>query len=58
MDKLNLVGELTALMDEAVPARDLGYCFSLSLPDHGFENCETYDEIREILEELNIPLLP
>lgn len=58
MDKLDLVGELTALMDESIPANDLGLCFSYTIPDKGFENCQTYDEIRLILTEMGIELLP
>lgn len=62
MDQSSLVGELTALMDEAVPPRDLGLCFSYTIihePYHSrLANVETYDEIREILEEMGINLLP
>lgn len=47
MEELRM--EFTALLDENVPARDLGFCFSLTLPGLGLEDCETYDEIREIL---------
>lgn len=58
MDQSILVGELTALLDEAVPAHDLALCFSYTLPDAGFEKCQTYDEIRAILTEMGIELLP
>lgn len=48
MEELRL--EWTALLDQAVPARDLGYCFSLTLPGLGLENAESYDEILDILK--------
>jgi len=52
MEELRL--EFLALLDQSVPARDLGYCFSLSLPGLGLENVETYEEIEEILKEAGI----
>jgi len=53
-----LRGEITALLDEAVPAPDLGLCFSYTLPGEGFETCQTYDEIYEKLEKLGISVEP
>lgn len=47
MEELRL--EFLALLEQDVPARDLGYCFSLTLPGLGLEDCETYEEIEAIL---------
>jgi hypothetical protein len=62
MDQRNLAGELTALLDEAVPARDLGLCFSYTITEEPFHtrltNVETYEEIREIMVEMGIDLGP
>lgn len=62
MDQSILVGELTALMDEAVPPRDLGLCFSYTIQQQPYHdrlaNANTYDEIREVLEEMGVNLLP
>ena len=52
MDELRL--EIEALLDESVPARDLGICFSLTLPNEGFEDVQTYEEIHDILDRLGI----
>lgn len=46
--------EFTALLEEDVPARDLGICFSLTLPGLGLEDCTTYDEILAILKRSGI----
>jgi hypothetical protein len=62
MDESILVGELTALMDEAVPPRDLGLCFSYTITDEPYHtqlaNANSYDEIRATLTEMGINLLP
>lgn len=62
MDQSILVGELTALLDEAVPPRDLGLCFSYTITEEPYHsrlaNANTYDEIREVLEEMGVNLLP
>jgi hypothetical protein len=50
MDELWM--EREALMDESVPAHDLAICFELAKPDVGFEKCQTYDEIWEVLHEV------
>lgn len=52
MEELRL--EFLALKDRNVPARDLGICFSLTLPGLGFEDCSTYEEIEDLLAEHNI----
>jgi hypothetical protein len=59
-DKLR--GEITALLDEAVPARDLGLCFSYTITEEPYhsqlEKVETYEEIYEILEEMGVSTEP
>lgn len=58
MDERNLVGEITALLDEAVPPRDLGLCFSYTITEEPYHTrltlVDTYDEIHAILQEMGI----
>ena len=62
MDQSILVGELTALMDEAVPPNDLGLCFSYTITEEPYHTrlaeATSYDSIREVLTEMGIRLLP
>jgi hypothetical protein len=62
MDKLDLAGELTALLDEAVPAHDLALCFSYTITGEPYHTrlveCKTYEDIRTVLTDMGIELLP
>lgn len=50
--------ECLALIDEAVPPRDLGLCFSYTIVEEPYHtrlaNANTYDEIHAILEEMGV----
>ena len=53
-----LRGEITALLDEAVPARDLGLCFSYTITQEPYHTrlaeATTYDEIHAVLDEMGV----
>lgn len=53
-----LRGEITALLDEAVPARDLGLCFSYTITQEPYHTqlatATTYEEIHAVLDEMGV----
>jgi hypothetical protein len=53
--------EIEALLDESIPASDLGLCFSYSITEEPYHTrltlANTYDDIRHILEEMSVPLV-
>ncbi len=50
--------EIIALQDEAVPARDLGLCFSYTITEEPYHTrlatADTYEDIHKVLEEMKI----
>lgn len=56
----DLRGEILALLDEDVPAHDLGLCFSYSIFEEPYhtrlEKVTTYEEIYKVLDELGVEI--